>query len=42
MAEQKCSSVLIEHWKRVYNTVMPHGSLAYKAPAPEGVMLNNG
>ncbi len=26
---------IIESWRRHYNTVRPHGSLAYKPPAPE-------
>ncbi len=29
------AKVLIERWKRHYNTVRPHGSLGYRAPAPE-------
>src|SRR5271168_701690 len=27
--------VIIESWRRHYNTVRPHGSLGYKPPAPE-------
>jgi putative transposase len=27
--------IIIESWRRHYNTVRPHGSLAYKPPAPE-------
>ena len=27
--------IIIENWRRHYNTVRPHGSLAYKPPAPE-------
>ena len=27
--------VVIESWRRHYNTVRPHGSLGYKPPAPE-------
>jgi len=34
--------VLIENWKRTYNTVRPHSSLGYKPPAPEAFMPNNG
>jgi putative transposase len=29
------AKVLIERWRRVYNTVRPHSSLGYRAPAPE-------
>jgi putative transposase len=28
------SKVLIERWRHVYNTVRPHSSLGYRAPAP--------
>ena len=27
--------ILIESWRRHYNTERPHGSLGYKPPAPE-------
>ena len=27
--------ILIESWRRFYNTLRPHGSLGYKPPAPE-------
>ena len=27
--------IVIERWRRHYNTVRPHGSLGYKPPAPE-------
>ena len=27
--------MLIERWRRHYNTVRPHGSLGYRPPAPE-------
>ncbi len=30
--------VLIENWRRHYNTVRPHSSLGYKPPAPEAVL----
>jgi putative transposase len=30
--------VVIEGWRRHYNTVRPHSSLAYKPPAPEVVL----
>ena len=36
------AKVLIENWRREYNTIRPHSSLRYKPPAPETVMLNNG
>ena len=29
--------VLIEAWRRHYNTVRPHSSLGYRKPAPEAV-----
>ena len=29
------AKVLIERWRRMYNTVRPHSSLGYRAPAPE-------
>ena len=32
LAEAK---IVIESWRRDYNTVRPHGSLGYKPPAPE-------
>jgi transposase InsO family protein len=31
----KEAQVIIESWRRHYNTVRPHGSLGYKPPAPE-------
>jgi transposase InsO family protein len=36
------AKVLIENWRREYNTIRPHSSLGYKPPAPETVMPNNG
>ena len=27
--------IIVESWRRHYNTVRPHGSLGYKPPAPE-------
>jgi transposase InsO family protein len=27
--------IVIENWRRYYNTIRPHGSLGYKPPAPE-------
>jgi transposase InsO family protein len=32
LAEAK---IVIESWRRHYNTMRPHGSLGYKPPAPE-------
>jgi transposase InsO family protein len=32
LAEAK---VLIEAWRRLYNTIWPHSSLGYRPPAPE-------
>ena len=29
--------ILIEAWRRHYNTVRPHSSLGYRPPAPEAV-----
>ena len=29
------AKIVIESWRRRYNTVRPHGSLGYKPPAPE-------
>jgi putative transposase len=31
----KEATIVIESWRRHYNTLRPHGSLGYKAPAPE-------
>jgi transposase InsO family protein len=36
------AKVLIENWRREYNTIRPHSSLGYKPPAPEAVMPNTG
>ena len=36
LAEAK---VLIEQWRRHYNTVRPHSSLHYRPPAPEVLLL---
>ena len=32
LAEAK---IIVESWRRHFNTVRPHGSLGYKSPAPE-------
>ena len=29
--------VLVERWRRHYNTVRPHSSLGYRPPAPEAI-----
>jgi transposase InsO family protein len=31
----KEAKIVIESWRRHYNTLRPHGSIGYKAPAPE-------
>jgi len=33
----KEAKIIIERWRRHYNTVRPHSSLGYKPPAPEAV-----
>ena len=35
------AKVLIENWRRHYNTVRPHGALGYRPPAPEAIMPKN-
>ncbi len=32
-------SVLIERWRREYNTFRPHSALAYRPPAPDAIEL---
>ena len=32
------AQILIERWRRQYNTVRPHRALGYRPPAPEAVM----
>jgi transposase InsO family protein len=34
----KEAQVLIEAWRREYNTIRPHSSLRYKPPAPEAIL----
>jgi putative transposase len=29
------AKMLIERWRQAYNTIRPHSSLGYRAPAPE-------
>ena len=31
----RAAQILIESWRRHYNTVRPHGALGYRPPAPE-------
>ena len=31
------AKILIERWRRQYNTVRPHSALGYRPPAPEAV-----
>jgi transposase InsO family protein len=31
------AKVLIERWRRAYNTVRPHSSLGYQPPTPEAI-----
>src|SRR3954463_11261598 len=31
------AKVLIERWRRAYNTIRPHSSLGYQSPAPEAI-----
>jgi putative transposase len=30
--------VLVQMWRKEYNTIRPHSSLGYKPPAPEAVL----
>ena len=32
------AQILIEQWRRHYNTVRPHSALGYRLPAPEGII----
>ncbi len=32
------AKVLVERWRRHYNTVRPHSSLGYRPPAPEAIL----
>jgi putative transposase len=36
------AQVLIEAWRRHYNTVRPHSSLGYRPPAPESIIPRSG
>ena len=33
------AKILIERWRRPYNTVRPHSALEYRPPAPEACLL---
>ncbi len=37
----KEAQVLIELWRKNYNTIRPHSSLGYRPPAPEAIMVAN-
>ena len=34
----KEAKVLIEEWRKTYNTIRPHSSIGYRPPAPEAVL----
>ncbi len=36
----KEAQILIEQWRKLYNTIRPHSSLNYQPPAPQAVMVN--
>jgi transposase InsO family protein len=36
----KEAQILIEQWRKEYNTIRPHSSLGYKPPAPETIDLD--
>ena len=36
----KEAQILIEQWRKHYNTTRPHSSLNYRPPAPEAVQVN--
>ena len=31
------AQILIENWRREYNTIRPHSALGYRPPAPESI-----
>ena len=37
----KEAKILIERWRRYYNTVRPHRALGYRPPAPEAVVIES-
>jgi len=32
------AQVVVESWRRHYNTIRPHASLGFRPPAPEGIL----
>ena len=32
------AKVLVERWRREYNTIRPHSALGYRPPAPEAML----
>jgi hypothetical protein len=38
----KEAQILIERWRRAYNTVRPHSALGYHPPAPEAIVVQPG
>jgi transposase InsO family protein len=34
------AKVVVEVWRKEYNTVRPHSSLGYKPPAPEAIEVS--
>ena len=34
------AKVLIERWRKHYNTIRPHSSLGYRPPAPETILVD--
>ena len=35
------AKIIIERWRKEYNTIRPHSSLNYQPPAPEAVLMPN-
>jgi transposase InsO family protein len=35
----KKAEILIEMWRREYNTIRPHSALGYRPPVPETIMV---
>ncbi len=35
----KKAEILIEMWRREYNTIRPHSALDYRPPVPETIMV---
>jgi len=31
--------IIIEMWRKEYNTIRPHSALGYRPPAPESIMV---